>query len=60
MGGNFKTSLIVTCSIHSSSVEETVSTLKFAQRAKNIKNHFKMNVKISYDMMQQIITELKL
>jgi kinesin family protein 5 len=60
LGGNYKTSLIVTCSSHSSSLEETVSTLKFASRAKSIKNHFKMNVKISFEMMQQQLMELKL
>ncbi|KAM3138384.1 hypothetical protein pb186bvf_009470 [Paramecium bursaria] len=60
LGGNFKTSLIVTCSSHSSSLEETVSTLKFASRAKSIKNHFKMNVKMSSEMMQQMIRDLKL
>ncbi|EGR27712.1 kinesin motor domain protein [Ichthyophthirius multifiliis] len=49
LGGNFKTSLIVTCSSHSSSLEETLSTLKFATRAKFIKNHFKMNIKNSPD-----------
>lgn len=47
LGGNFKTSLLVTCSSHSSSLEETLSTLKFATRAKSIKNHFKMNIKNS-------------
>lgn len=47
LGGNFKTSLLVTCSSHSSSLEETLSTLKFATRAKSIKNNFKMNIKNS-------------
>ena len=30
LGGNNKTSLIVTCSMHSSHLEETLSTLRFA------------------------------
>jgi kinesin family member 5 len=51
LGGNYKTSLIVTCSSHSSSLEETISTLKFANRAKSIKNHFKMNLKNSPEAM---------
>ena len=30
LGGNYKTSLIVNCSMHEDSIEETVSTLRFA------------------------------
>ena len=56
LGGNFKTSLLVTCSSHSSSLEETISTLKFANRTKSIKNHFKMNIKNSPEVLQRIIT----
>ncbi|EAS04578.2 kinesin motor catalytic domain protein (macronuclear) [Tetrahymena thermophila SB210] len=59
LGGNFKTSLLVTCSSHSSSLEETLSTLKFATRAKSIKNHFKMNIKNSPEALQRIIQQLK-
>jgi kinesin family protein 5 len=44
LGGNYKTSLIVTCSPHSISLEESISTLKFGARAKNIKNHFRANI----------------
>ena len=36
LGGNFKTSLIVTCSNHSNHLEETISTLIFAQRTRDI------------------------
>jgi hypothetical protein len=36
--GNSKTSLIVACSPHLDNIEETISTLKFAERAKTIKN----------------------
>lgn len=59
LGGNFKTSLLVTCSSHYSSLDETVSTLKFAARAKNIKNHYKMNITSSPDSLQKIILQLK-
>ena len=45
LGGNYKTSLIVASSPHSSQFEETVSTLKFATRAKTIKTNAKMNLK---------------
>jgi len=38
LGGNSKTVMICTLNPHFSAVRETVSTLKFAQRAKMIKN----------------------
>ena len=34
LGGNSKTSLIVACSPHLDNIEETISTLQFAKRAK--------------------------
>jgi hypothetical protein len=60
LGGNFKTSLIVTCSPHSSNREETISSLKFATRAKSIKNHFKMNIHNSPEALLAIIEQLRL
>jgi predicted transcriptional regulator len=60
LGGNYKTTLIVTCSPHSHHLEETISTLKFAQRAKTIKNKVKVNIKLSYEELQKIIAQLKL
>lgn len=60
LGGNFKTSLIVTCSAHSSCVSETISSLNFARRAKHIKNYVKMNIKNSREKMCYIIQQLKL
>ena len=44
LGGNFKTSLIVTYHF-----EETTSSLKFAQRVKPIKNKVKINIKLTYE-----------
>jgi kinesin family member 5 len=43
LGGNSKTSLIITCSPSAYNSEETLSTLRFGQRAKNIKNKPKVN-----------------
>jgi kinesin family member 5 len=43
LGGNARTALIVTCSPAKDNSDETVSTLKFGQRAKNIKNKAKVN-----------------
>ena len=45
LGGNSKTSLIVACSPHLDNIEETISTLKFAQRAKTIKNKVRSHSK---------------
>ena len=59
LGGNYKTSFIVTCSPHSSHFEESVSSLKFAQRVKTIKNKVKMNIKLTYDELQKTINNLK-
>lgn len=36
LGGNNKTTLIVNCSMHHSQIEETLSTMRFAQSAKLI------------------------
>ncbi len=43
LGGNAKTTLLVTCSPHVFNAEETLSTLRFAQRAKMIKNTVTVN-----------------
>ena len=45
LGGNYQTSLILTCSPHYYHFEETTSSLKFAQRIKHIKNKVKINIK---------------
>lgn len=59
LGGNYKTSLIVTCSPCSSNKEETISTLKFAARAKTIKTHYKVNVHMSSESMARMIEKLR-
>jgi len=43
LGGNSKTTLIVTCSPSSFNSEETLSTLRFGNRAKAIKNKAHVN-----------------
>lgn len=45
LSGNYNTQLIVTCSPHSSSYEETINSLKFATRSKTIKTHYKVNIR---------------
>lgn len=59
LGGNYKTTLIVTISPHSSEMQESISTLKFAQRAKKLKNRVVMNVKNSPDELLRIIQDLR-
>ncbi len=60
LGGNYKTSLIVTCSPHSSQLPETLTTLKFAQRAKKLQNRVKMNIKNSPEQLLKMVEKLKL
>lgn len=43
MGGNARTTLIITCSPSSFNEAETLSTLRFGVRAKSIKNTPKIN-----------------
>jgi len=56
LGGNFKTCLVVTASPHVRNLEESLSTLKFAQRAKTIKNRAVLNVK---ETPEVVIARLK-
>lgn len=46
LGGNCKTAMIVTISPSSGYFEETINTLKYAQRAKNIKTRPVENKKL--------------
>ena len=59
LGGNYKTTLIVNCSPHPSNLEDTLSTLKFAKRAKTIKNKVKINHRRSAAEYMKIIDGLK-
>ena len=55
LGGNYKTSLIVTCSPHSYNLDEVISSLLFAKRVKTIKNVVKVNIKYSYEEFQKMV-----
>ncbi|XP_077240478.1 phragmoplast orienting kinesin 1 isoform X2 [Tasmannia lanceolata] len=61
LGGNSKTTIIANVSPSVCAVNETLSTLKFAQRAKLIQNNAKVNEDASGDVMalQQQIHRLK-
>ena len=58
LGGNFKTYLIVTCSPHSFNMDEIISSLNFAKRVKCIKNKYKINIKYSYEELQDLVDKL--
>uniref|UniRef100_A0A453AYY5 Kinesin-like protein n=1 Tax=Aegilops tauschii subsp. strangulata TaxID=200361 RepID=A0A453AYY5_AEGTS len=62
LGGNSKTTIVANISPSICSSNETLSTLKFAQRAKLIQNNAKVNEDASGDVMalQRQIEELKL
>ena len=47
LGGNYKTALIVTCSPHPRNVEETLSSLRFGERAGTLKTRVRRNIKES-------------
>ena len=58
LGGNYKTYLIVTCSPHSFNLDEIISSLNFAKRVKCIKNKYKINIKYSYEELQNLVEQL--
>lgn len=49
LSGDTKTSIVTTCSLERSDFNETISTIKFAIRAKKIKNRRKLS-NIEYTM----------
>lgn len=55
LGGNAKTSLIITCSPSYFNEQETISTLRFGQRAKMIKNVVKVNLERSAEELKLIL-----
>ena len=59
LGGNSKTTLICTASKQLVHLEETISTLNFAQRAKKIKTNAAANVMRSPAEMMAMIERLK-
>lgn len=59
LGGNSKTTLMIACSPHLYNLEETLSTLRFGQRAKSIKNQVKINAHRSVQELEMIVTKLQ-
>ena len=59
LGGNYKTTVLITLSPCCKAVDETINTLKFAQRVKRIKNCAKVNVKRPVEEYITMITQLR-
>ena len=55
LGGNSRTTLIITCSPSSFNESETLSTLKFGCRAKSIKNRPKINRELTVAELQLLL-----
>lgn len=56
LGGNSKTTLIICCASESRHGQETVSTLRFGERAKRIKNNAKINEEMGIPELKQALT----
>lgn len=59
LGGNSRTTLIINCSSSAYNDEETLSTLRFGFRAKNIKNKPKVNRELSAKELQKMLDSAK-
>lgn len=55
LGGNSKTLLIITCSPHPFNDAETLSTLRFGARARNIKNAPKVNKEYTVAELKRLL-----
>lgn len=55
LGGNSKTLLIITCSPHPFNDAETLSTLRFGSRARNIKNAPKVNKEYTVPELKRLL-----
>jgi len=54
-GGNSKTCLVITCSPHPFNEQETLSTLRFGQRARSIKNNAKVNREYTIPELKKLL-----
>lgn len=59
LGGNSKTCLIITCSPSIYNEAETISTLRFGKRAKQIKNKPKINKEVSVSELKLLLEKLE-
>ena len=59
LGGNSKTTLLVTCVNSAYHAEETCSSLRFAARAQEIRNIVKINFSLSCDRLEHLMRILQ-
>jgi kinesin family protein 3/17 len=59
LGGNTKTIMIAACSPADYNYDETLSTLRYASRAKQIKNHAKVNEDPKDAILREYADEIK-
>lgn len=59
LGGNSRTSLIINCSPSSFNEAETLSTLRFGTRVKNVKNTAHINTELSATSLRQKLLQLE-
>ena len=55
LGGNSKTCLIITCSPHPYNDQETLSTCRFGQRARSVKNNAKVNREYTIPELRKLL-----
>lgn len=55
LGGNARTTLIITCSPHPINLQETISTLRFGISAKKITNKAKINRELTVGELQILL-----
>eukprot|EP00301_Raphidiophrys_heterophryoidea_P027751 c980_g1_i1.p1 GENE.c980_g1_i1~~c980_g1_i1.p1 ORF type:complete len:1075 (-),score=223.47 c980_g1_i1:20-3244(-) len=60
LGGNSKTTLVVACSPSHDNIEETIATLRFAQRCASITNKVHANVHLSAEQLTETVEQLNL
>lgn len=59
IGGNSKTTLIITCSPAGANLQESLGTLRFGARAKKIKNVAKINREMTKAELEKLVAKLR-
>lgn len=59
LGGNSKTTLIICCAPEARHAQETITTLRFGERAKRIKNNAKVNEELSSAELKLMLQSAK-
>jgi len=60
LGGNHKTLMVACCSPSGSNTDETINTLRYANRAKNIQNKAVINMDAGSKMISELRDQLKI